>query len=283
MPKVGSSEVAIVSAVAVFSCNSSQGRTPNDNETAASSVVVVAPGPAPTTAPERVVEGADETGRSPRIAALRGNPSWDRFKRIWRELDDVAPRGAKGSLGELSYARSLDDERAPKLSQQADEALRQLNADQLLSEGEADFLRRTMQLRIQNMTHGFMHLMMMHRMPAPFETEQASSAERLERKLDVLVDLRADGKIGSEEFGLALAEVQRESITLYVASEMARQGYAAPAIVHPVDGEAFLAEMERKLAEARADGGSDGPTARLVQESKTLVPAIRELLAELER
>lgn len=283
MPKVGSSEVAIVSAVAVLSCNSSPSRIPNDNETAASSVVVVAPGPAATAAQERSVEGAAEASGSRRIAALRGNPSWDRFKRIWRELDDVAPRESKGSLGELSYVRSLDHEQAPRLSQQADDALRRLSADQLLSDGEADFLRRTMQLRIGNMTHGFMPLMMMHRMPAPFETEQASSAERLERKLDVLVKLRTDGKIGSKEFDLALEETQREAITLYVASAMVGQGYAAPAIVHPVDGEAFLAEMERKLGEARADGGADGPTARFVEESKALVPAIRGLVAELER
>lgn len=276
MPKVGSPEVVIVSAFTALSCNTSQGRAPNDNETAASSVVVVAPESPRPARGDRAVEDSPDVPDPSRLEALRSDPVWVRFKEVWRELDDVAP-------GPSTYTRQLDEKRSAALSEVATGTLRKLVEAKLVSEGEAAFLSRAVQLRIRNMTHGFEHLMMMHRMPFPYETEQAASVGGLERKLDVLVELRAGGKIGSTEFGLALEQVQREAITLYVITEVAKQGYSAPSVGHPPDGEAFLAEMSKRLEKATADAGVDAPIVQLVQESRVLVPAIRALVAELER
>ncbi len=43
-----------------------------------------------------------------------------------------------------------------------------------------------------------------------------------------------------------------------------------------------MTHLERHVTEAKQDGGLDGQPVRLVEEARTLVPAIRNLLTALE-
>jgi len=241
--------------------------------------VVVVPA-APKGSEASVVE-EPQNGGSDRAEVLGANETWARFKVLWRKLDDIEPKGGSGMPGAGAYAGSMDSAQGQALSEDADRLLRKLEEDLLLTTAEARFLRQITNLRIQNLVRGFTHLMMMHRMPPPYTMDKAASVERLERKIDELMALRKEGKIGSSELQLSLGAIQREAVTAYVLGSLGHR-FERIAGLPTTDGEAMLKHLERRVAEARQDGGLDDEV-RLVEEARPLVPAIRELIVALEQ
>ena len=284
MSKSIPSEVALVSAVAALSCNTPQSRAPEDGAAAASSVVVVEPQARAKAGESSRVEEAPAEPEPERLDKLRENAAWGRLRSVWRALDDVEPARPKATGFRGAYAGSLDAKRAEALSHEADGAIRALRTEDLLSEAEAQYFRQAVTVRTQNMVRGFAHLSIMHRLPPPYISEKASSAARLERKIDVLLALRKQGKIGSRELALALEQVQDEAVTLHVVSSLSRKGSPIGPRVAPKEGETMLEAMQRRIVETEADGGAvDAPIADIVAKAEALVPKIRELIAELER
>lgn len=270
-------EVAFVSAVTALACNGPQQRPPQESAPVASVVVPAAP-----QSSEAAVVEAPQPGGNARADALRENETWDQFKVLWRQLDDIEPKGGSGMPGIGAYAGSIDSVRGQALSEDADRMLRKLEEDQLLSKAEARVLRQITNLRIQNLVRGFTHLMMMHRMPPPYTTDTAASVERLERKIDELIALRKEGKIGTSELRLSLEAIQREAITLYVLGSLGHR-FERVAGLPTTEGDAMLKLLEQRVTEARQDGNLDEELVQLVEEARTLVPAIRELVATLEQ
>jgi len=277
MAKPTRPQVALVSAVTALSCNGPQQRPVQESAPVSSVVVVPA---APSESEVGVVE-APQNLDTARAELLATNESWAQFKILWRKLDDIEPKSGSGMPGDGAYAGTMDSARGVALSEEADRLLRKLEQDLLLSTAEARFLRQLTNLRIHNLVRGFMHLMTMHMMPPPYTMDKAASVERLERKIDALLALRKEGRIGSSELRLSLEAIQREAITAYVLGSLGHR-FERIAGLPTTDGEAMLKHLAQRVAEAGQDGGL-GNEAQLVEEARTLVPAIRDLIAALEQ
>jgi hypothetical protein len=231
---------------------------------------------------------ADPAGTDdPRVAKLRARGEWRTFKALWRELDEIAPPDHDGGarLERETYAHAIDSDQAEALSTRLVAVGQKLELSKLLSPEEAAFLRHLASARIRNMRQGSMPLMVMHRMPPPYAWKKVASVDQLEQRIDVLVDLRAKGQMSASEYGLALEQVRREAVTSYVLYEIGHGGYAVgPEKIEVTDGESMLAEMARRSADAGADAGAHLQFVReIVARAKTLVPAVRSLITELER
>jgi hypothetical protein len=284
-PTVG----ALVSAVAAISCNGSQSGSQSQTPTTSPTVQVQpaadsAMSAAPTTAgPAAGSAGAEES----RLAELRARAEWRAFKALWRELDAISPpKGDAGRRLEREvYAHAIDADQAGELSKRLAEVGPRLEQSKLLSPEQAAFLRHLASARIRNMRQGSMPLMVMHRMPPPYAWKKVVSVDKLEQRIDVLVDLRAKGRLSASEYDLALEQVRREAVTSYVLYEIGRGGYAMGAeTIEVTDGESMLAEMARRSVDAGADAGAHEQLLRdIATRAKALVPAVRALITELER
>ncbi|MBW2458379.1 MAG: hypothetical protein JRI68_28005 [Deltaproteobacteria bacterium] len=201
---------------------------------------------------------------------------------MWRELDAIAPP-AKPAL--QPYGGAVPSARAEALSTRSERLVQRLERERLLTAQEAAFFREITGLRLQNMDHGFMRLMVLHTMPPPFLSAKVASVNRLEQQIDALIELRQKEQIADEQMALALDRVQQEAVTLFVLDSLSRElGMTFQLPVTLADGETMLAELARKVDEARSDGGvGDERLAPVLAEAKALVPAIHALVAELER
>ena len=283
-PKVG----ALVSAVAAISCNggqnASQTTTPPKSPTV--EVQPAADGSMSAAPPDGSAPADSTTAYEARLAKLRGRTEGREFKKLWRDLDAVVPPAEDaGASGREVYADAIDSSRADGLSKSLDELATTLEQSKLLSGEEVAFFRHAASTRIRNMLQGSMPLMVMHRMPPPYAWQKFASVDQLEQRIDLLVELRKRGKMSTDEYRLALEQVRREAVTLYVVYELGRGGYTmAPAKIEVTDGPRMLVEIEKRAAQAVGDAGPhDRHLKEIVARAKTLVPAIRALITELER
>jgi hypothetical protein len=152
-----------------------------------------------------------------KIAALNNTTEWKNFKIFWQRLDNIAPTansnnnsGSANYYGEYYNALSQADGYALRQELKTPIAnLQTLSAQNLITPLEIEVLNNICSSRIDYMTN-YLASMVTRMMPPPIATDRDYAIKDLEKKIDVLLELRDNKIISTSELQLALANIQED-------------------------------------------------------------------------
>jgi hypothetical protein len=255
-------------------------------------------------AADQPVTGAEPAGQdvamdapatSGAMAELAVTKQWADFKALWKKLDQVNPtvQGDESSyLGE--YQGALTYEEAQALHEELGRvigALRKPGMNKLIGDIEIDLLESICTKRIDYLQYG-LQSMMTRMVQPPMMIDKEHSIRELERHIDVLVELKASGKISDDEFDAAFAivvdDIQKFAILDALTGAM---GYYQP--LYPIleeRTESLITAFENDYdAFHKKSGDKDKELAALYEKAKTAIdelklvlPYIAELVSDLE-
>jgi len=204
----------------------------------------IAPAPAVGKDPRKT----KAVSRVPLPPELREGERWAKFKDLWRRLDAVSPREREEALPGIidSYSMTVDPEQQEAFRRDLAEVLGVVPGELYrlhLSgppqkagvDAPGDSLSAVVRAlaaltlkRIEIM--GMDRTVMMRMVPPPTLRFRGSVADRIELRIDVLMDLRARGVVSGEEFKTALTGLQDDVWVhaLLAVFEDHRLGYFGP-------------------------------------------------------
>lgn len=207
------------------------------------------------------------------LAALGKNADWVSFKEFWRQLDRLPslglPGGQSGSPTLSEYQAQVD-------------ALKRVVDRGLLEAVHAQVLTELARERSSYLSGRCQGLMTMHRLPMPEETASCDRSAKLESRIDTLIALRKDGKIGDAAFDSAMLGAI-EQIELAALIQLLGLHSMAPALAFSKEDNAaeLISSLRDRLSEAPADNSIDQQAE--LGRIEEILPAIRLLAADLEQ
>jgi len=257
----------------------------------------------------------NEAVQSERLAGLSETQEWSRFKAFWKKLDQVEPKKKEDNSIVGEYYGSITYDESENLRAELEKliaGLKKLKRKKLVSSLEVELLGKICRKRIDYL-HSGLQSMMTRMMPPPLLTDKENSISDLERHIDVLLELKKNGKIKSDEFQQALSIV-KEDIKLYsildTLSESYLGYYSLPlATIREEEGktgrvenivEKIIAGFEKdyagfqakaetaQQAQQAADTQKDiaakyAETKKAVDKLKNVFPSLAELVSDLEK
>lgn len=254
----------------------------------------------------------NEAVQSERLARLSETQEWSKFKAFWKKLDQVEPKKKEDNAYIGEYYGSITYDESENLRAELENliaGLKKLKRKKMISSLEVELLDKICRKRIDYLYSG-LQSMTSRMMPPPLLTDKENSISDLERHIDVLVELKKNGKINSEEFQQALSIV-KEDIKLFsildTLSESYLGYYSLPlAAIREEEGktgrvenivEKIIAGFEKdyagfqakaETAQQAADTQKDiaakyAETKKAIDKLKNVFPSLTELVSDLEK
>src|SRR3989339_834401 len=168
-------------------------------------------------AEEGEVEVKSETKKD-RLVELGKTKEWQEFKRFWKELDIILPREYDNN--NIRYFMVINLDKMNELIKHLETLKLSLSGlpDYLISSEEIDLLANFCQTRIDYMCFGSIDNAMTRMVMPPnlIEDNLDKNIENFERKIDVLLDLKAKGLIDQKEGEQALLNLEENIEKIYV-------------------------------------------------------------------
>jgi hypothetical protein len=166
-----------------------------------------------------------------RVKELNKTSEWLSFKALWKNLDLVEPSKKNGDAIYLMY-QYTDRDDYQELNRQSDSLtklvdvleprLYKLSDKGLIDSVEVELLCNACRSRIEYIFVGF-HSMLTRMMPPPGQVEKESNIVELEKRIDLLLELRKKGRVNEEELNLAVENIKGD-IRLYGALDVLTSG-----------------------------------------------------------
>ena len=150
-----------------------------------------------------------------RISRLRRTQEWKKFKKFWKNLDQISPKKKVDSTKPINYGEyfgSIKIDKAKSLRKELTElveGLKKLEKKKKMKSIEIKLLRRVCQERIMYMSTGFTS-MVVRMMPPPVLLDKEKTIMSLERSIDTLIKLRKNKKISKKTFKQAITNIQKD-------------------------------------------------------------------------
>lgn len=236
------------------------------------------------------------------VSELFGTRQWEQFRDFWKKLDLISPKDGKyeQSISVQQY-RDLKDELRAKVS-----GLNSLDREMISSE-EVNLLQQLCDERIDG--YSWDRTILSRMMPPPSDHIKKQLLSDMENKIDILMELKASGKVSSAEFNKALSNIQ-EDIEAICGLDIIRSKYSrrsryftAPPLLDG-DTRGAIDESMKSLEndhsgyigklKARSDMTPDerisfedtekqyNETKKAIEHLKTIMPRFDELIADLE-
>lgn len=273
---------------------------------------------------------------SSRVQALEQIPGWVELKKVWQELDAIAPKDSTNFGGPYMGTLSLEaaqqyrkrvksiryqlgaQDKGTTLSSFRSAGIADANRDSLaqnrekrlrtISDLEVDLLCDLMEYRIDMFQHGPRSLFtrMVYDPASPLIRNERST-QALEKQIDLILSLKEQKKMSSDEYTLALQGVQQQiydfAITNIIREEYrwsTSPFYGTPTKATQNGLDAQIAELDAHYnhLEKIHEGGKASPadektykgyktkyrnTKEKLKELKETLPALHELIVELQR
>lgn len=265
--------------------------------------------------PQKINELQDSNIKADRISWLNKTDEWKSFKAFWRQLDNIAPKnetddnvnGMKPYYGDYWQAISFDKAKSLKAELEtfsnafSSKSLAQ--GEEILSNTEIALLVSICTARIDYMSSDFSS-MTSRMIPSPAMTGREDSIKDLEKRIDLLVELRKNKTIKEEEFQQALAVVKEDVKTFSVLEAITKHyGYYYRSVdekkVRPDinTAEQYIDDFEKHYAEylkSKKDGNTGyeyqedldkkyEETKTAIKQIETVLPSLNEMINDLER
>jgi|GEM_PF-3348196 len=216
-----------------------------------------------------------------RYAQLATQPDWQRFVRLWNDVDQVAP----GTSTHVPYANTITSAQRDQWIADLAARLDTVASLGVLNETEILFLRQLTTARIEVMRDGgYRYEMFLHRSPFPFEEGAEDSIGRLEKKLDTLQGLKDRCALEAVAYEAALEQVEREAVTFFVFAQLTEVQVGSDvrvAVPTDFEGAALLSELDRRFEALRNDAGTDAAALAEIDALRARLATIRATVQTL--
>ncbi len=154
--------------------------------------------------------------QSDRINKLNKTTEWTDFKTFWQKLDNIKPEiletnidGKTSKIACYNYGFDKDRKKYQQLIDDLQIHIQKLSQIKLITENELKALEVICNERIKHLFL-FNSLLISHMIPPQINTNIDNSLEKLELKIDTLIQLKNDKILNEDEYNKSLEKINNE-------------------------------------------------------------------------